>query len=551
MLAPAHVGKFVADKKAEFEAYTKAQADAEESRDASLNYYFAQKWDLVPVRRNGKEPFEMDWPKVPHTDIVEWYKWLDNGLNIGVKTGTKSNIIILDFDSDEVPEPFKTLLMVYKGFMQRTRKGWHFAFAYDADIPNSNFELSGCHVDVRSDGGQVVLFPSVVDGIERKILSMEAIPILPLDVKAELLKCVGAKPVLVTPEVNLDGPTMKLKNNGLDGCCNSTFIKLGGGLLKQLSASQTQQVLNYLNKNLLEDPMDSTAMSSMMGQIQKYFKFEEKDLAERILQYLKIVKEADARDVKEVMGESKEKTDRALAYLVKEGAIIKHRRVFQVINRANWKTTLNVLPNRFPYKMPYFDEVAYFNWGDMILVGAQTKHGKTTIAMNMIKQLVEQMKPDGKKPYYMSGESGSRFQQTANRLGLGEGDFYWDEVPDPTAVELEKGAVTIIDWLQIEDKFATDTVLKHFTGQLIKTQGILIIFMQLKETDGNWFAPNMVAQYPALAARYSYDDEKGVLGKWTVRPIREPKTHKKFDMVTCTYDPVGKILAVKSGTEVT
>ena len=510
----------------------------------ALNYYANQKWDLVPVRRNGKEPFEMDWPKIQHTDIVEWYKWLDIDLNMGVKTGKVSNIVILDFDSDDVPEPFKTLLQTYVGFMQRTKKGWHFTFLYDHDIPNSNFELNGCHVDVRSDGGQIVLFPSVVDSNDRKIMSMQAIQPMSPAIKEELLKHVGGvKKTVVAQDVFLDGPDLKLKNNGLEGCCNSTFIKLGGGLLKQLSAAQTQQVLNYLNKNLLEEPMDSTAMSAMMGQIQKYFKFEEKDLAERILQYLKIVKEADARDVKEVMAESKEKIDRALAYLVKEGLIIKHRRVFQIINRANWKTSLTVMPNRVQFKVPYFDHVAYFNWGDMILVGAQTKTGKTHIAMNILKQLVDQ----GIKPYYLSSESGSRFQQTASALKMGEGDFMWDEVPDPTSIELEKNAVTIIDWLQIEDKSMTDTVLKHFTGQLIKTQGLLFIFMQLKETDGNWFAPNMVAQYPALAARYSYDDESGLLGKWVVKPIREPKTHKKSDIVSCRYDPDTKILAVNDG----
>ena len=539
MLAPAHAGKFIADRKAQ-ETLLNEQ---EEQIVKALNYYAGLKWDLVPVRRNGKEPFEMDWPKVPHTDIVEWYKWLDSDLNMGVKTGKISNVLILDFDSNDVPEPFKSLLQSYKGFMQRTKKGWHFAFTYDQEIPNSNFEVAGCHVDVRSDGGQVVVFPSVVEDVERKVLSMEALPVLPADVKAELLKHVSVKKAPVEDKLTLDGPTLKLKNNGLEGCCNSTFIKLGGGLLKQLSASQTSQVLNYLNRNLLEDPMDSTTMSSMMGQIQKYFKFEEKDLAERILQYLKVVKEADARDVKEVMAESKEKTDRALAYLVKEGAIIKHRRVFQIINRANWKTALNVAPNRVPFKVPYFDHVAYFNWGDMILVGAQTKTGKTHIAMNIIKQLVDQ----GIKPDYLSSESGSRFQQTAVALKMGEGDFRWDEVPDPTSIELEPKSVTIIDWLQIEDKSMTDTVLKHFTGQLIKTQGLLFIFMQLKETDGGWFAPNMVAQYPALAARYSYDDETGLLGKWNVKPIREPKTHKKSDMVPCRYDPDTKILAVNDG----
>ena len=508
----------------------------------ALNYYANQKWDLVPVRRNGKEPFEMDWPKVPHTDIVEWYKWLDVDLNMGVKTGKVSNVLILDFDSDDVPEPFKTLLIPYKGFIQRTRKGWHFAFLYDADIPNSNFELNGCHVDVRSDGGQIVLYPSVVEDTGRKVLSMDGLSPLPNDVKEQLLKLVGPKKQKDTPSLD-EGPTFDLAEIQKIGNGNrhNFLIHMGGILLKTLNTDQTRNILGVMNRELVNPPVDATEFNQVMNGVIKYTKFDERDLAERILTYLKVVKEADARDIKEVTGQIKEKVDRALAYLVKEGLIIKHRRVFQIINRANWKTSLNVTPNRVQFKMPYFEDVAWFNWGDMILVGAQTKTGKTHIAMNILKQLVDQ----GVKPYYLSSESGSRFQQTAGALNMGEGDFYWDEVPDPTSIELEKGAVTIIDWLQIEDKSATDTVLKHFVGQLIKTQGVLIIFMQLKETDGNWFAPNMVAQYPALAARYSYDDESGLLGKWTVRPIREPRTHIKTTQIACEYNPTTKILALK------
>lgn len=544
MQKPAHIGK-LADAR---EAKLAADLELQNAKNAALSYYASNKWDLVPVRRNGKEPFEMEWPTKTHTNIVEWHQWLETGLNMGVKTGKVSGIVVLDFDSDDVPEPFKSLLKDYKGFLQRTKKGWHFVVAYDADIPNSNFELNGCHVDVRSDGGQVVLFPSTVDGNSRQILSMETIPVMTPDLKAELLKHIGVRTQAVATEAIQESlatfDTAQIQKIG-EGNRNNFLIHLGGILQKKLSTDQTHFVLNVANQELVDPPLNQVEMYGIIGSISKYKKFDEKDLAERILMYLKIVKEADARDVKEVMGEAKEKVDRALAWLVKEGLIIKHRRMFQIVNRANWKTTLDVTANRIDFKMPYFDDVAHFNYGDMILVGAQTKTGKTHIAMNILKQLVDQMKPQGKKPYYLSSESGSRFQQVASHLGMGEGDFNWDEVPDPTSIELEKDAVTIIDWLQIEDKSQTDTVLKHFVGQLIKTKGVLIIFMQLKETDGNWFAPNMVAQYPALAARYSYDDETGLLGKWTCKPIREPKQHMKSAVLACEYEPNSKILKLK------
>jgi hypothetical protein len=67
--------------------------------------------------------------------------------------------------------------------------------------------------------------------------------------------------------------------------------------------------------------------------------------------------------------------------------------------------------------------------------------------------------------------------------------------------------------------------------------------MQLKES-GDWFAPNMVKQFPALAARYRYTDEgKGIEGQWILDAIRDPKNHTKTGLIPCSYDFQTKILS--------
>jgi hypothetical protein len=59
--------------------------------------------------------------------------------------------------------------------------------------------------------------------------------------------------------------------------------------------------------------------------------------------------------------------------------------------------------------------------------------------------------------------------------------------------------------------------------------------MQLKK-DGDWFAPNMVMQFPSLAARYLYEKESdGILGSWHVDVIRESKRHMKTGSIPCKY----------------
>jgi hypothetical protein len=147
----------------------------------------------------------------------------------------------------------------------------------------------------------------------------------------------------------------------------------------------------------------------------------------------------------------------------------------------------------------------------------------------------------GVKPYYISLETGSRFAKIALQLGLKEGQLYHTFCADPTKIELEKDAVTIIDWLLIVDKAKTDLVFRHFVEQLDKTNGFLIIFQQLKsgkEQDGQWFAPNMCKQFPALAARYLYENEdEGTYGKYLIDVVREPKPFgKKIFQIPCKYD---------------
>lgn len=168
----------------------------------------------------------------------------------------------------------------------------------------------------------------------------------------------------------------------------------------------------------------------------------------------------------------------------------------------------------------------------------------THIAMNIIQQLVQQKIV----PYYISLETGSRFTDIALQLGLKEGDVKHAFCSDPTTIDLEPNAVTIIDWLLIKDKAKTDLAFQHFAEQLDKTNGFLIIFMQLKEKEDEWFAPNMVKQFPALATRYLYtgteeDEDYGTYGEWKIDVVREPKKNRKSFAIPCVYNWDTKILS--------
>lgn len=846
-----------------------------------LEFYHSQGFDLVPVARNAKNPIEKNWTNKEHKDIQEWSNWLANDLNIGVKTGARSNITVIDIDTKEMPEILKNV----KTLIQETKKGYHYFFKYESELPKTR--IDEYKIDIENDGGQVVIHPSMVEGIGRKVIIEEIIQMTP-----EILEFFKSKVTvprqtesekikenIQTENFKIDPKDFELKNKGLDGCCNSSFVSLGGVLRKELTSYQTEFVLQTLNQCLLEKPMEKKTIVSMCKELERYACVDEKDIAHKILTYLREAESATKFEIADavyggrVKGEDKKRMDKSLVYLIKEGYIIKAGRTFHIIKKAEWKEELAECHKPLGFEVPYFDEEANFNWGDLILIGSRAKYGKclakgtkilmsngltkkvenivlkdklmgidskpreviniavgkstmyeinpkwsnsftvndehilclknsmtqkkinisvkdyllknksfkryhklysvpidfpesnlsidpyflglwlgdgdstnprittkdkeivdylkkysktcgqqlqtyaypnrcfsyaitygkqghqnldslhtkmkkinifknkhipdiykinsrknrlqllaglidsdgnlnskktgyeitsnkinlvldilylarslgyrayykerftkcnskkfksyriiiggdchlipvkikrkkakklkiwknhllynfnvkklkkekyygfmvdkdhlyllenfivnhnTHISMNIVKQLVDQ----GITPYYISLETGSRFQKIALKLGLKEGDFKHTFCVDPTKIELEKNAVTIIDWLLIVDKSKTDLVFRHLIEQLNKTNGFLIVFQQLKEIgDGKggkkaeWFAPNMVKQFPALATRYLYHKENdGTYGSFHLDVIREPKRNVKVWEIPCEYN---------------
>ena len=499
-----------------------------------LDLYEMYSFDMVPVSRHNKAPVEMDWVNKTHTSKQEWEKWiLDNGLNIGVKTGERSNVTVVDVDTSIIPKEIDAI----KGdpLIQKTRQGWHLFYQYEADLATSRIEEM--KIDILNNGKQCILYPSVIDDYRREFINDATIPKMPTELKEFLKEKAGKRPIpkteseVLLEDINTEGFQMDAINQGSR---NSMMIRLGGILRKGLNLPSTAYVLNIMNKHFCKPSLDNKEFRALIDQLDKYVTNDLQDVTSKVLTYLKLVEEANSRDVQEVIGEKKEIIEKVLAYLLKEGLVTRRRRLFYPIKKAEWSLKFPAIDNEIPFKVPYFNDIAHFNYGDMILLAGQSKTGKTTISMNMIKQFVDQ----GIQPHYICLESGSRFIKTALRLGMKEGDFKHAFVTDPTQIELEHGAVTIIDWLLIADKSQSDSVLKHFVEQLYKTQGLLIIFMQLK-VNNDWFAPNMILQFPALSARYIYDKDSpnpGTFGAWQVDAVRDPKNNTKTGNIPCVYD---------------
>ena len=522
--------------------------------DYILDFFEKNKFDIVQVAPNDKKPLIKDWTKIEHKDRVIWKKWIEEGFNIGLKTGKISNVTAIDFDNMETYNKLKHLLG--DTLIQKTNKGIHYIYLYDKDLPKTR--LVKDEIDIENNGGQIVFAPSIINDKRREI-NFHTIQKIPEEFKKYLLSQVGKyNNTTTTKDVSNWGDLIdENKNFGCIGEGNRTtiFMHLGGILRKKLSVRDTTFALNVLNKRLCNPSLNTREFNNILNSLERYVSADDEELTEKILMFLRNVGESTKSDIELYVkgyftkGEDKQKLGKALNYLIKEEYIIRKGKSYLVLAKADWKDTYVKDVAEVPYYVPYLDKAARTRNGDLIVIGAPTGTGKTILSMNMIKQFYKQ----GVKPHYISLESGSRFGLIAQQLGIPEGSFYWDNHYSPEHIELESNAVTIIDWLLPKDYASTDKTYEHFARQLTRKGGILIIFAQLRSMGdrvGKFYAEDMVKFFASIVVKFQYEEAKNELDKgrysyFKIEKIREIKGNKLIYKIPCEYDFKTKELKVK------
>jgi uncharacterized protein YlzI (FlbEa/FlbD family) len=344
-----------------------------------LDLYEQLGFDLVPVAKDSKVPIELGWTSKEHKHKSEWEFWLKDGINFGLKCGKVSGVTVIDIDTKEIPEDLKIVLDKIKTMRQITSKGTHLIFKYVSELPKTR--IDEYKIDIENDGGQVVLYPSVVNGVKRE-LEIDDIIEMPEEFKNFLLSKLPVVPLKTLSEEIKEEIINENFNLELisEGSRNTTLLKLGGILRKNLNITQTDFTLNVLNRTCCKPPLTIKELDNVVTSLQKYDTFDERELASKILQYLKIVEDANSRDIKEALdmrgSEGKQRLEKAIKYLVKEGFLFKKSRSYHLIKKAEWKTTFNDEGQKIDFIFPYLDHCAYLRQGDMIIIGAKTGVGK-------------------------------------------------------------------------------------------------------------------------------------------------------------------------------
>ena len=333
----------------------------------------------------------------------------------------------------------------------------------------------------------------------------------------------------------------------MNGRCNDTFIKIGGVLRKKLNIDNTKYALNIFNK-ALDVPMDKKAISGILRQLDKYQTYDKSELAEEVVKRLDIIKVATAFQIAGSLKKDQKDIEDVLKYLEDQNKVIHlGNRKYQLVQEVEWTTQKDDMSIPVDFRVPYFHDYNYFDWGNMVIIGGASGTGKTHITGNIIKKLVDQ----GLKPYLITTEAGSKIGKITNKLGVPDECYLVPKkiVKHPMDIELVDNAITIIDWLKVKDgDYAkTDMTYEHFHEQLKKHGGFLIILTQLRKSNNEFFARDQIEFYGSCVAKYCFgnngQDSENTL--FQIEKLRDSRTGQQYLTIPTHFDKDTKILEIR------
>jgi hypothetical protein len=127
--------------------------------------YASRGWQIFPLKPRAKEPATRRGFYDATTNPATLCRWFERyPYNIGVRTGTISGIFVVDIDGDQGVAGLQHIEAKHgplpPTLISITGRGNHFWFITVSPIPCSTAKI-GAGIDVKADGGYVVLPPSI------------------------------------------------------------------------------------------------------------------------------------------------------------------------------------------------------------------------------------------------------------------------------------------------------------------------------------------------------------------------------------------------------
>jgi len=215
-------------------------------------------------------------PRTPHglkdattdTNTIRrwWTRWPD--ANIGLATGRVSRLAVVDCDSQEAVNGFLSAYSEAAGTAQvETGRGRHFFFQWEAGIRNDAGRILGEGIDVRGEGGFVILPPSLhANGNRYRWLNESDPQPLPQ----------GLRDALMRRTTGRDKSQRDSLERIKEGERNSTLTSLGGTMRRRrMSLQALEAALLVENAQKCDPPLPETEVRRIAESVSRYKPKEE------------------------------------------------------------------------------------------------------------------------------------------------------------------------------------------------------------------------------------------------------------------------------------
>lgn len=242
----------------------------------ALNY-LKLGWSVIPLEPEGKKPL-VKWEKYQSEraspeQIRKWWTKYPKA-NIGVVTGLLSGIIVIDIDSSQGQENYiAKFSQLHNTISQKTGKpnASQRLFAHPQDRKYHNMARLLDDVDIRADGGYIVVPPSIhpngtvykwiIDPVE---MGLDDLLPLPDEIKNQLFAQTGQRPK------NIEGWVQEALMGVDEGRRTDTCAKLAGYYLRAFEGDteQVEIILQTWNERN-RPPLDWKAVNMVIHSIVK------------------------------------------------------------------------------------------------------------------------------------------------------------------------------------------------------------------------------------------------------------------------------------------
>jgi hypothetical protein len=134
---------------------------------------------LIPCKQD-KHPAYKGWQQIASSERSKHKEWFEaNHFNVGLLTGERNGIVVIDFDDLEMARSFyHEFRAKIKTIMQTPRPGIHFVFKHPGEIVRNAVKarIGDLLADVRGDGGFILAPPSETYGPYRFVEGFDLDP---------------------------------------------------------------------------------------------------------------------------------------------------------------------------------------------------------------------------------------------------------------------------------------------------------------------------------------------------------------------------------------